>query len=151
MARMSRYLAKSVAARVCVIAAVLVCLGGCLTVGDYYRPRLQSPIPHERGLAVVEMEGTGDPQVVPALVDTLEDADAGVRLLAIQALLRMCGNDYGYRYYQDESRRTAAVERWRAALRNNEIIVKPDARQAAGEGADTAGTSGDDETRASRP
>ena len=137
---MPRNLTKSLAARVC-IAAALTYLSGCLTVGDYYRQRLQSPIPHERGKAVVAMEGTGDPRVVPALVDTLEDPDAGVRLLAIQALIRMCGNDYGYRYYHDESRRTAAVERWRAALRSNEIVVNPDARQA----------DDDDEKRASRP
>ena len=148
---MAGYFDKLVAARVCMSSAVLVCLSGCFTVGDYYRQRLQSPIPHERGQAVVAMEGTGDPRVVPALVDTLEDPDAGVRMFAIQALIRLCGNDYGYRYYQDESRRTAAVERWRAALRENEIIVKPDARQAAGEGADAPRTSADDETRASRP
>ena len=109
---MPRNLTKSLAARVCIAAAALPYLSGCLTVGDYYRQRLRSPIPHERGKAVVAMEGTGDPRVVPALVDTLEDPDAGVRLLAIQALIRMCGNDYGYRYYQDESRRTAAVQRW---------------------------------------
>ncbi len=150
---MLRYLAKSLSARVCMTAAALACLGGCLTVGDYYRQRLQSPIPHERGQAVVAMEGTGDARVVPALVDTLEDPDAGVRLLAIQALVRMCGNDYGYRYYQDESRRTAAVERWRAALRNNEIIVKPDGRRAVEAAVDTTPTSADaaDDTRASRP
>ena len=138
---MPRNLTKSLAARVCIAAAALPYLSGCLTVGDYYRQRLRSPIPHERGKAVVAMEGTGDPRVVPALVDTLEDPDAGVRLLAIQALIRMCGNDYGYRYYHDESRRTAAVERWRAALRSNEIVVNPDARQA----------DDDDKTRASRP
>lgn len=150
---MPRHLAKSVPARVCIAAAMLACLGGCLTVGDYYRQRLQSSIPHERGQAVVALEGTGDPRVVPALVDTLEDPDAGVRLLTIQALIRMCGHDYGYRYYQDETRRAAAVQRWRAALRNNEIVVKPNVRQAADAAADTTPTSADadDDPRASGP
>ena len=150
---MLRNFAKSVAARVCMAAAVLAWLCGCLTVGDYYRQRLQSPIPHERGRAVVAMEGTGDPRVVPALVDTLEDPDAGVRLLTIQALIRMCGNDYGYRYYQDESRRAAAVQRWRAALRNNEIVVDPNVRRAADAAAESTPNSADadDDTRASGP
>lgn len=110
---------------------ILSCLTGCLTVGDYYRARLQSPIPLERGQAIVALEQTRDPDVIPALIETLEDPDAGVRLLAIGALRRMCGNDYGYRYYHHESRRTAAVERWREAVRNNEIVVRSSARHVA--------------------
>ncbi len=123
--------ARSAVARVCWSSIILVYLSGCLTAGDYYRARLQSPIPLERGQAVVALEETGDPDVIPALIETLEDPDAGVRLLAIGALRRMCGNDYGYRYYHDESRRTAAVERWREAVRNNEIVVRSSARHVA--------------------
>lgn len=123
--------ARLAVARVCWSSIILVCLTGCLTAGDYYRARLQSPIPLERGQAVVALEQTGDPDVIPALIETLEDPDAGVRLLAIQALQRMCGSDYGYRYYHDESRRSAAVERWREAVRNNEIVVRSSARHAA--------------------
>lgn len=110
---------------------ILSCLSGCLTAGDYYRARLQSPIPLERGQAVVALEQTRDPDVIPALIETLEDPDAGVRLLAIGALRRMCGNEYGYRYYHDESRRTAAVKRWREAVRNNEIVMRSSARHVA--------------------
>ncbi len=129
---------------------ILVCLTGCLTAGDYYRARLQSTIPLERGQAVVALEETGDPDVVPALIETLEDPDAGVRLLAIQALRRMCGNDYGYRYYHDESRRSAAVERWRDAVRNNEIVVRSSARPVADTTVDDS-SGADDELKPNTP
>jgi hypothetical protein len=77
-------------------------------------------------------------------VDLLEDRDAGVRLFAIQGLARLCGSDYGYRYYAAERERAGAVRRWRDALRDGQVTVRPPvsaerpAEEARGEAASPA-------------
>ncbi len=106
-------------------------LDGC-TASDVYRTRLRSSNPLERAKAVVALAEMGDAESVHHLVDLLEDRDPAVRLFAIEALKRLVGQDYGYRYYHDEIRRAAAVDRWRQALRAGEVIVQPAAPVAGG-------------------
>jgi hypothetical protein len=49
----------------------------------------------------------------------LDDEDSAIRFAAISALKRMTGQDLGYRYYDGEYDRRAAVERWRQWLKDH--------------------------------
>jgi len=86
---------------------------------------LRSPSPLERAHAIVRVVESHDIEAVHKLVDLLEDSDRAVRFYAILALRRMCSEDYGYQYYADEHTRAAAVQRWRSALRDGRVIVRP--------------------------
>lgn len=111
-----------------------VAWGGALAcdAGRRQREGLYSSNPLDRAQAVVRVAERQDAGAVHKLVDLLEDADPGVRMYAIQALRRLCGVDYGYRYYAAAAERAAAVERWRAALRVGEV-------KAGGGGAEVRG------------
>ena len=50
----------------------------------------------------------------PELVRDLNDPDPAVRFYAAAALHRLTGNDFGYRYYDDDDARQPAVARWKA-------------------------------------
>ena len=108
---------------VAVCATVLIFAAGCRS-GAAQRRHLSSPNPLERAKAVVQLAETGDRVAVHKLVELLEDPDRAVRMYTILALTRLCGRDYGYKYYKPEAERAAAVRRWRAALRNGEIVVR---------------------------
>jgi hypothetical protein len=88
------------------------------------RKELTSPNPLERALAVVRLAEAGDAGAVHELVNLLEDSDRAVRMYAIMGLRRLCGEDYGYRYYESDAERAAAVRRWRDALRAGEVVVR---------------------------
>ena len=49
--------------------------------------------------------------IVP-LVKRLYDEDAAMRLSAIRALKDITGEDMGYRHYEPEVERVAAIKRW---------------------------------------
>jgi hypothetical protein len=55
-----------------------------------------------------------DRAAVKQLVKDLDSDDAAVRFYAINALERMTGQRFDYRYYDDEEQRRPAVERWQA-------------------------------------
>ena len=82
--------------------------------------------PSERAAAIVRLAEAGDASAVHKLVDLLEDRDLGVRMYANLALVRLCGTDYGYHYYDPEPVRGQAVDRWRVT------VLPPDARNAPG-------------------
>jgi hypothetical protein len=54
---------------------------------------------------------------LPRLVTDLEDSDAAIRFAAINALRRMTGEDFGYRYYENAPARRPAVLRWKLWLK----------------------------------
>lgn len=85
------------------------------------RERLNSTYAPTRAQAVVQSAEAGDATAIHKLVDLLEDEDRGVRMYSILALRRLCGVDYGYRYYESEAQRLIAVERWRGAIRAGEV------------------------------
>lgn len=103
------------------IGCLLIC-AGCVT---NERARLHSAYPLERASAAVALAEAGDAGAVQELVNLLEDGDTGVRMYSQLALSRLTGKTYGYNYYDDELTRAAATERWRAALRNGAVTVKP--------------------------
>jgi hypothetical protein len=63
--------------------------------------------------AIKDAANRNDKSAIPGLVDRLDDKDSAVRFAAISALTKMTGQDLGYKYYDDEYTRHAAIERWR--------------------------------------
>jgi HEAT repeat protein len=53
-------------------------------------------------------------QVVPSLIDRLEDPDRVVRLAAYEELRKNTGKTFGYRPWASDTERMSAVQRWRA-------------------------------------
>jgi len=103
---------------------IIACLTGC-DQGALRRRQLSSENPLDRTEAIVESCQARDLQAVHKLVALLDDPSDAVRMYAIQALRRLCGVDYGYRYYASAAQREAAVERWRQALRGGELALRP--------------------------
>ena len=97
---------------------------GC-DAGAGRRRQLGAGNPLDRAEAIVRVCEARDIHAVQKLVDLLEDPDRAVRLYAIQALRRLCGVDFGYRYYAGPAIREVAVQRWREALRAGQITVPP--------------------------
>jgi HEAT repeat protein len=110
----------------CLAAAVTViaCLAGC-DQGAVRRRQLSSDNPLDRTEAIVHAYQARDLRAVHKLVALLDDPSDAVRMYAIQALRRLCGVDYGYRYYASAAQRAAAVERWRQALRGGGLTLRP--------------------------
>lgn len=97
---------------------------GCQSGGGADRGELRSRSPFERARAAVRVAENGDSTAIHELVDLLEDDDAGVRLYTIESLRRLCGEDFGYRYQATTERREAAVQIWRAALRDGKLQLR---------------------------
>ena len=60
-----------------------------------------------------------DRRAIPRLVQDLDDNDPAVRFAAINALRRITGEDFGYRYYDSAYDRRPAVARWQLWLKNH--------------------------------
>jgi hypothetical protein len=60
-----------------------------------------------------------DRTAIPRLVQDLNDPDSAVRFAAINALRQITGEDFGYRYYDDETGREPAIQRWRDWLKEH--------------------------------
>ena len=86
--------------------------------------KLSNPDPSGKIPAIKQAVRDKDRRAVPQLVKELESDDAAVRLFAIEALHRLTGQDFGYRYYDDEEIRQPAVDRWRAWLEQEGIRMK---------------------------
>jgi hypothetical protein len=93
------------------------------------RQKLASPYPLDRVEAAVQLAEAGDTGAVDRLIELLDDRDRGVRMYTILALERLCGRTYGYRYYDPEPVRAAAIARWRAARQRGEVTVQAPAQQ----------------------
>jgi len=104
---------------------------GCLALCTCDAPRggmdrLESRDPGQRIASIVDLTNraagtssasTDRPQaadLIPRLVDRLEDEDEGVRFYAILGLEKLTGRRLGYRYGDSADQRRAAVDRWRA-------------------------------------
>lgn len=117
-----------VAAVISWVACALV-LAGCQHGGVSVQPSLSSLNPIGRAKAIVAISEAGDRSKVPLLVDRLEDEDEVVRLFAIQALVRLVGEDKGYRHYDRAPQRARAVRRWRSWLEARAAAVSPQPTQ----------------------
>jgi hypothetical protein len=98
----------------------LACLLGCRPLAAK-RQQLGSRYALDRARAAVELAEAGDAQAIDALIELLNDGDRAVRMYTILALERLCGETYGYNYYDPEPERAAAVARWQAARQRGEV------------------------------
>jgi len=98
------------------------CVCGCDSTARQRR-QLASRYPPDRAQAIVRLAEAGDTQAVHTLVELLADDDRAVRMYAILALERLCGENYGYRYYDPPAEREAAIRRWRQALQDGLVVV----------------------------
>lgn len=63
--------------------------------------------------AIKQVAETHDTRAIPQLVQLLDDDDPAVRFYTIEALKRLTGETFGYRFYEDESQRRTAVGKWK--------------------------------------
>ena len=63
--------------------------------------------------AIQEAARDHDRAAVPQLVQQLESDDPAVRFYAIEALHKLTGETFGYRFYDDADQRRPAVEKWK--------------------------------------
>ena len=75
---------------------------------------LHHPSATRRLEAVATVTNSRDMGHVPALIEMLEDPDAGVRMTAGQSLKDLTGRDTGYRPYGPPEERARQAAEWRA-------------------------------------
>jgi len=63
-----------------------------------------------------------DLKEAPQMVKDLDSDDPAVRFYAIEGLKRLTGEDFGYRYYDDEDKRKPAVMRWQDWLKTRQGV-----------------------------
>jgi hypothetical protein len=125
------------------VSFVILATAGPGTGCGSHDSRFQSIDPLQRAEAAVRAADAGQPDAVHELVSLLDDNDSAVRFYAIQSLRRLCGQDFGYRYFAPEAERAAAVRRWREALRIGDVVV-------GGRGGSSRDTAADTADRAAR-
>ncbi len=77
---------------------------------------VESDDPDLKVLAIKRDVALHDEKDSPQMVRDLDDSDPAVRFYAIQGLYHLSGDTLGYRYYDDQPTRAAAIGRWRAWL-----------------------------------
>jgi hypothetical protein len=70
-------------------------------------------------------------QVVPVLVDRLEDPDPVIRMAAHEELRRRTGRDFGFVPWASAEDRAAAVRRWRDWLAAPPTTAQPSPRPSS--------------------
>jgi hypothetical protein len=85
---------------------------GCSIAPKTFRA-LSNPSAIVRARAVGLGRQLPEEQVIPPLIDRLEDLDAVVRLTAHEELRKRTGQDFGYVPWADVAERAPAVARWR--------------------------------------
>ncbi|MCH8052522.1 MAG: HEAT repeat domain-containing protein [Planctomycetes bacterium] len=105
--------------------AVLMAVGACApTAGDLVQ-RLEDRDPLTRIRAITQITRARQTDLIPKLVDRLEDEDSAVRFVAIFALEELTGSHLGYDYAAPKSERVKAVAAWR------EFVLRQDATATA--------------------
>ena len=105
------------------VAAWLLCVcwtvvpSGCawLGSGDYVK-NISSVQPEVASKAMNTAAQKKSRLAIVPLVKRLYDEDPVMRLSAIRALQRITGEDMGYRSYEPQVKRMAAIKRWEAWL-----------------------------------
>ncbi len=91
--------------------------GGCgwLISGDYVK-NISASEPEVATEAMNKAAQNKSRRAIVPLVKRLYDEDPAIRLSAIRALENITGEDMGYRSYEPEVKRMAAIKRWEAWL-----------------------------------
>ncbi len=100
----------SILVRRSIFWVALLAAGGCSAP----RPSIQADDAAQRIPAMKIGVQQDDTSMIAPLIESLASDDPAVRLYANQALVRLSGQDFGYRAYDDDSSRQAAIERWQA-------------------------------------
>ena len=110
-----------------------IVVGGCASRRGDLRTRMEAYDPAER-IRAIRLAGDGDrTELVPALVDRLDDEDPAVRMYAIVALEKLTGERRGYRYYDAPHVRRRCVEAWRAYVTERAMARRAKAEEAPAE------------------
>ncbi len=99
----------------CVCWTVVPSGCGWLGSGDYVK-NISSVQPEVASKAMNTAAQKKSRLAIVPLVKRLYDEDPAIRLSAIKALHRITGEDMGYRSYEPEVKRVAAIKRWEAWL-----------------------------------
>ena len=107
----------------CLVGGWLLCVcwtvvpGGCgwLIGGDYVK-NISAADPEVATVAMNKAAQNKSRRAIVPLVKRLYDEDPVIRLSAIRALQNITGEDMGYRSYEPEVKRVAAIKRWEAWL-----------------------------------
>ena len=75
-------------------------------------PNVHNPDPALKVPAIEIAANQHDRSVVPQLIKDLESDDPAVRFYAIGGLRAITGENFGYRYYDDDREHIPAVKRW---------------------------------------
>jgi hypothetical protein len=111
------------------LVGLLPLAGACGPGSDRTYAGFEALDPADRIRAVKAGGGeTVDPTLVVALVDRLDDEDAGVRFFAIAALQDLTGRRLGYWAHDPARVRQAAVDRWRRYLSDRAASDPTDSR-----------------------
>lgn len=91
-------------------------MAGCVEPAGEHS--LKNPDSLVKVLVLKEMArgGRPDAKTLAQVVEELENRDPAVRFYAINALQAITGQTFGYRYYDDETVRQPAVDKWRRWL-----------------------------------
>lgn len=88
----------------------MLLLSGC---SGYTGPRgLASDDASQLVPAIKQAAERNDTNSIPILIQKLNHEDPAVRFYAIEALKRLTGQTLGYRYFDDDDDRKAAIARW---------------------------------------
>ena len=88
-------------------------LAGCGVAPKHFR-KISDAAPITRARSVSLGQSLPQRQVVPALIDRLEDKDPVVRLAAFEELKKGTGRSFGFVPWGPEAERAGAVAHWRA-------------------------------------
>ncbi len=101
------------AVRIAPLALSLCGIAGCSFAPKKFKG-IDDPAPINRARSVSLGSKLPQQQVVPALIDRLEDKDPVVRMAAHEELKKGTGHTFGFIPWGGESERTSAVSRWRS-------------------------------------
>lgn len=127
----------------CLLAMILAgCVASPPEPKNVYQG-LQSEDPAVRADAVLDAGNTRNEKTVPLLIDRLSDQAPEVRMLANLALIKITGEDFGYKPWETDANRWAAIQRWRTWYNEShpghhgDFLKLAPARQPASTPADT--------------
>lgn len=98
----------------CAVAGAIFVLASCTAP----RPPLlvTDPDPSVKIPAIEKAVRENDQKAVPQLVKDLDSDDPAVRFYANHALEILTGRNFGYRYFDDDTLREPAAQKWRQWL-----------------------------------
>ncbi len=96
-------------------------VGACAPPAGDLVQRLEDRDPLTRIRAITQITRARQTDLIPKLVDRLEDGDSAVRFAAIFALQDLTGSRRGYDYAAPKSERAKAVAAWREFALRQEV------------------------------